>query len=100
MVTNAVVLYDPEFAAGQVRSAWYQVTVSINAMADSIVEGFWSITGLMRDMGFVPPPAAGSRHGERWTSCVGYRLRVAGRRGRPETYHWIPAGPRRWRAVP
>jgi hypothetical protein len=52
----------------------------------------------MQEAGHLPPDPTAKRHGDRWTTPVdGTKWRIAGRRGRPATYHWIEAGPTGWR---
>ncbi|HVX20895.1 MAG TPA: hypothetical protein VHB02_06090 [Acidimicrobiales bacterium] len=74
---------------------------ALRALTPIITEAAHALSSMARKLqvwGLLPPDPTGQRHGTRWTSPVdGTRYRVAGRRGRVATYHWIEAGPRRAR---
>lgn len=63
-----------------------------------VIKQAWdSLVAYFTKAGLMPPPAMA--HGQQWSNwATGEQFRVAGRRGRPQTFHWTEARPRRsWR---
>jgi len=63
----------------------------LTPILNSIAEGWDTMVIGFARAGLIPPPASSLKHGTVWTSPLdGSRVRVRGRRGRPQTFHWGP----------